>query len=256
MAVENIPVPATPSAAPAAPKRALLELFGISVLILFLELACIRWFPANVLFLTFFTNTVLLACFLGMSLGCLAVAIAQLLEIHPVSAGVRALAASRVEVMQDKIGEVVNIGSPRRRWFSSGPKWRWQRCVPICHPGRGARRVLLRGDRPVAGRTGTGTRPGPVAIAEPRSSVHSEYLRQHCGHRPVLRMFVAAAFTRLVVPRRRAGSELFPISTAIFQLASDQRDSAGHGRHHGVWLHAKDAKQPGTAGGLVALLSA
>jgi SAM-dependent methyltransferase len=42
------------------------------VLILFLELACIRWFPAHVLFLTFFTNTVLLACFLGMSLGCLA----------------------------------------------------------------------------------------------------------------------------------------------------------------------------------------
>src|SRR5438128_11000912 len=52
--------------------RAGVELFLISVLILFLELACIRWFPAHVLFLTFFTNTVLLACFLGMSLGCLA----------------------------------------------------------------------------------------------------------------------------------------------------------------------------------------
>jgi hypothetical protein len=47
-------------------------LFLVSVLILFLELACIRWFPAHVLFLTFFTNTVLLACFLGMSVGCLA----------------------------------------------------------------------------------------------------------------------------------------------------------------------------------------
>src|SRR6516225_8116744 len=52
--------------------RARLDLFLISVLILFLELACIRWFPAHVLFLTFFTNTVLLACFLGMSVGCLA----------------------------------------------------------------------------------------------------------------------------------------------------------------------------------------
>src|SRR5205807_4226612 len=52
--------------------RAGVELFLISVLILFLELACIRWFPAHVLFLTFFTNVVLLACFLGMSLGCLA----------------------------------------------------------------------------------------------------------------------------------------------------------------------------------------
>jgi SAM-dependent methyltransferase len=47
-------------------------LFLVSLLILFLELACIRWFPAHVLFLTFFTNTVLLACFLGMSVGCLA----------------------------------------------------------------------------------------------------------------------------------------------------------------------------------------
>jgi SAM-dependent methyltransferase len=47
-------------------------------LILFLELACIRWFPAHVLYLTFFTNLVLLACFLGMSVGCLAAARRQL----------------------------------------------------------------------------------------------------------------------------------------------------------------------------------
>src|SRR5258705_9229990 len=47
------------------------DLLLISLLLLFLELACIRWFPAHVLFLTFFTNTVLLACFLGMSIGCL-----------------------------------------------------------------------------------------------------------------------------------------------------------------------------------------
>src|SRR5262245_59042484 len=52
--------------------RAGFELFLISVLILFLELACIRWFPAHVIFLTFFTNVVLLACFIGMSVGCLA----------------------------------------------------------------------------------------------------------------------------------------------------------------------------------------
>ena len=51
--------------------RPTLNLFLISWLILFLELACIRWFPAHVLFLTFFTNTVLLASFVGMSIGCL-----------------------------------------------------------------------------------------------------------------------------------------------------------------------------------------
>src|ERR1700740_3245712 len=41
-------------------------------LILFLELASIRWFAANVIFLQFFTNVVLIACFLGMSCGCMA----------------------------------------------------------------------------------------------------------------------------------------------------------------------------------------
>jgi SAM-dependent methyltransferase len=64
MATEPSPTAATP--------RPLGELFLVSLLILFLELACIRWFPAHVLFLTFFTNVVLLACFLGMSVGCLA----------------------------------------------------------------------------------------------------------------------------------------------------------------------------------------
>lgn len=48
------------------------ELFLSSVLFLFIELLFIRWFPAQVLFLTFFTNTVLLASFIGLSLGCLA----------------------------------------------------------------------------------------------------------------------------------------------------------------------------------------
>src|SRR5213079_3155704 len=49
-----------------------LNLFLVGFLVLFLELACIRWFSANVIFLPFFTNIVLIACFLGMSCGCLA----------------------------------------------------------------------------------------------------------------------------------------------------------------------------------------
>src|SRR2546425_7098954 len=48
------------------------ELFLISFLILFLELAAIRWFPAHALYLRFFTTVVLLACFRGMSVGWLA----------------------------------------------------------------------------------------------------------------------------------------------------------------------------------------
>jgi spermidine synthase len=52
--------------------RFYLNLFLISFLALFLELACIRWFGSTVIFLTFFTNLVLMACFLGLSVGCLA----------------------------------------------------------------------------------------------------------------------------------------------------------------------------------------
>ena len=35
--------------------RVRVDLFLVSILVLFLELACIRWFPAHVLFLSFFT---------------------------------------------------------------------------------------------------------------------------------------------------------------------------------------------------------
>ena len=53
------------------PSRAQRELFLVSFLILFFELAAIRWYAGTVIFLTFFTNIVLLACFLGMSVGLL-----------------------------------------------------------------------------------------------------------------------------------------------------------------------------------------
>src|SRR2546423_2544190 len=52
--------------------RPFLDLLLISFLILFFELACIRFFGSMVVFLTFFTNIVLMASFLGMSVGCLA----------------------------------------------------------------------------------------------------------------------------------------------------------------------------------------
>ena len=50
------------------------ELFCVSFAILFLELACIRWFGSQVMFLTFFSNLVLMACLLGMSVRLLAAA--------------------------------------------------------------------------------------------------------------------------------------------------------------------------------------
>src|SRR5437868_12166844 len=57
---------------PAGVRQQGLNLFLVGFLVLFLELACIRWFAAYVVFLQFFTNVVLIASFLGMSCGCLA----------------------------------------------------------------------------------------------------------------------------------------------------------------------------------------
>src|SRR2546426_12761057 len=90
--------------------RATGYLFLVSWLILFLELACIRWFPAHVLFLTFFTNTVLLACFLGMSVGCLAAGRSwNFLAWTPVLLVVAMAAAHAVEHRWSRLH--LNVGS-------------------------------------------------------------------------------------------------------------------------------------------------
>src|SRR6516225_6468833 len=60
------------AAAPLSEKMQRVNLFLVGFLVLFLELACIRWFAFSVIFLQFFTNVVLIASFLGMSCGCLA----------------------------------------------------------------------------------------------------------------------------------------------------------------------------------------
>jgi hypothetical protein len=49
-----------------------LRIFLVSFTLLFFELLCIRWIPAYVRYLSYFTNFVLLASFLGMGLGILA----------------------------------------------------------------------------------------------------------------------------------------------------------------------------------------
>ncbi len=72
-------MPSSPSKSPESPPSTThftahpaVELFLIGFLILFLELACIRWLGSVVIFLTYFTNIILMACFLGVSVGCLA----------------------------------------------------------------------------------------------------------------------------------------------------------------------------------------
>lgn len=63
---------ASPIQSPQPSHRPRFDLLLISFLILFFELACIRWFAAYVPFLSFFTNIVLTAALVGMCVGCLA----------------------------------------------------------------------------------------------------------------------------------------------------------------------------------------
>ena len=81
-----------------SPRQCGVNLFLVGFLVLFLELASIRWFSANVIFLQFFTNVVLIACFLGMSCGCMAarqhrdlLAYFPLLALGTISAGIATL---------------------------------------------------------------------------------------------------------------------------------------------------------------------
>ncbi len=54
-------------------KRKDFQLFLTSFLALYAELLCIRWMPAHVRFLSYFTNFILLASFLGLGVGILSV---------------------------------------------------------------------------------------------------------------------------------------------------------------------------------------
>jgi SAM-dependent methyltransferase len=98
-----------------------LDLFLISFLTLFLELTCIRWFPSHVLFLTFFTNTVLLASILGISIGCLAARRqANLLLWTPLVLLVGLGSAHLVEWQRQSTSSIIDVGnqaSPQMVFF-------------------------------------------------------------------------------------------------------------------------------------------
>src|SRR5438270_9561120 len=92
-----------------------IRLFAVGFLVLFMELACIRWFATYVIFLQFFTNVILIASFLGMSCGCLAAGRRQeWLHYFPLiglGAIVAALATSAVYHFWS--GLVIDVGSQR-----------------------------------------------------------------------------------------------------------------------------------------------
>ncbi|HKB04076.1 MAG TPA: hypothetical protein VKD90_17775, partial [Gemmataceae bacterium] len=97
---------------PSATVRPGLTLFLVSGLVLFLELACIRWFPSHVLYLTFFTNAVLLAAFVGMSIGCLlAERPTRLIERTPMFLALALGAGLAIISLREKVERYVNVGN-------------------------------------------------------------------------------------------------------------------------------------------------
>ena len=126
-------------------------MFAISFLILFFELACIRWFGSTVIFLTFFTNIVLMACFLGMSVGCLAASRRRdfVDAVLPLTLLAVALACGVLWAYQHSASVMIDVGgqqSPQQIFF--GTETPGARPVAVRRPDRGGRRALLRADRP------------------------------------------------------------------------------------------------------------
>ncbi|MFZ0064485.1 MAG: hypothetical protein WAL47_20830, partial [Pyrinomonadaceae bacterium] len=85
--------------------------------------ACIRWFPAHVLYLTFFTNVVLLGSFLGMSVGCLAAGHRRnYLAWTPLLLVIALAAAHAVEISSGSFAKFVDVGnqvSPQQVYFGA-----------------------------------------------------------------------------------------------------------------------------------------
>src|SRR2546430_12461206 len=104
-------------------QRPYIDLLLISFLILFFELACIRFFGSMVVFLTFFTNIILIASFLGMSIGCMVAARRQnfIDWVLPLSFLSVSLALA-VFVAYQRYGWVVDVGnqvSPQLIYFGT-----------------------------------------------------------------------------------------------------------------------------------------
>ncbi|PYR02029.1 MAG: hypothetical protein DMF97_05930, partial [Acidobacteria bacterium] len=99
-----------------------MKLFLSSFLVLFLEIALIRWMPAYIRLLAYFSNFILLASFLGCGLGCMLVRTRRrLFMLFP-------LIQLIVIVAVDRLRLEVAVPSTTSLYFSSGTS---DRVVPI-----------------------------------------------------------------------------------------------------------------------------
>src|SRR3954447_4761311 len=91
-----------------------MEVFGLSAIALFLELLVIRWTGSHVLYLGYFSNFVLLGCFLGLGAGALvARRKLDLLPLLPLGLAVLVVLVLGLEVQ-------VRIDSPDNIYFQAG----------------------------------------------------------------------------------------------------------------------------------------
>ena len=205
--------------------RPTLNLFLISWLILFLELACIRWFPAHVLFLTFFTNTVLLASFIGMSIGCLlAERPGRLIDRTPFWLAISLLAGMGVQLLRSQSRAVRRrrgAGEPGRGLLRRGAELDEAGRVP--RAGGTGDGGLLPAQRAGHGRAGSGDGAGVQSRAEPDASLRLEPARQprraSCRSRPA----------RSCNCRRSSGSASRP-GAGVLPVAADRSPACGSTR--------------------------
>jgi spermidine synthase len=90
-----------------------LRLFLISFLVLFLQVALIRWMPAHIRLLSYFSNFILLAAFLGIGIGCLLTRVPSLFVWF---APLQALVIAAVYFFRLE----VSVASSSSIYFSSG----------------------------------------------------------------------------------------------------------------------------------------
>ena len=112
------------------------QLFLVSFLILYFELAFIRWIAAYVPFVTFFSNFVLIGSFVGMSIGCLSVRSSCTLKNHIphlLCLVIGTVIAIHYIVLSGNIHvSVANTNSPERVFF--GAEWGHQNLTQLAVP--------------------------------------------------------------------------------------------------------------------------
>src|SRR5262249_61246425 len=89
------------------------RLFLISFIVLFLEVALIRWVPASVRLLSSFANFILLAAFLGFGVGCL---LTRMRSLFPFFPAIQTLVIAAVYFLRLEVA----VPSSTSIYFSSG----------------------------------------------------------------------------------------------------------------------------------------